>query len=120
MDSLLVPPESDGLLLLCLTKDVPELRSAEASAALLSDLTNVIVGIAVESEALYEAALTLEALLWVKENTPELSQDNIAYREVQERILDAEGAFQTEWDALLRPQADSGTPCGTTGESASR
>lgn len=98
---------SDGLLLLCLAADTMELATVEqAAGALLSSRPDVIIGVNVETQALHEAAVAVESLLWVQDmnNTPELRGDRVAKREVEERLSDATNAFSTEWDRLLRPQ----------------
>ncbi len=99
---------ADGLLLLCLAADASEIAAVEnTSRALLVARPDVIVGVNVETPALHEAATQVECLLWVQDNTPELSKDNVAKREVRERLQDATNAFSEEWDRLLRPRGAS-------------
>lgn len=96
---------SDGLLLLCLASDATELAEVEQAAlALLPACPDVIVGVNLETQSLHEAAVAVQGLLWVRDNTPELRNDRVATREVRERLLDAMNAFSTEWERLLRPQ----------------
>ena len=100
------PEQGHGLLLLCLADDAVELTAARATiGAVLPQHPHVIVGLNEESEALHEAAVAVETLLWVRENTHELRNDRVAAREVRERLLDAKLAFETEWERLLRPQS---------------
>jgi hypothetical protein len=102
---LVGPKQGHGLLLLCLTADGQELTTANTTLeTLLPQHPHVIVGLNVETEALHEAAVAVETLLWVQNETPELRNDRVAAREVRERLLDAQTAFQGEWDRLLRPQ----------------
>jgi hypothetical protein len=96
---------ADGLLLLCLAADTSELTAVEETArVLLASRPDVIVGVNVETPALHEAAVAVQSLMWVQENTPELRNDRVATREVRERLADATSAFEGEWDRLLRPQ----------------
>ena len=62
------------------------------------------MGISLETDALHEAAVALECLQWVQDETPELLNDRVASREVRERLLDATHAFVSEWERLLRPR----------------
>ena len=102
---VLASRRADGLLLLCLASYTTEVASAErALHHLLPEHPDVIVGLNIESDALHEAAVAVESLLWVQDETPELSKDRVAAREVRERLLDATTAFQNEWERLLRPQ----------------
>lgn len=99
------PAQGDGLLLLCLVADSVEF--AQAESWLLGHLDthpNVIVGLSRETELLHDAALAVECLLWVKDETPELRNDRVAEREVEERLQEATEAFEAEWGRLLRPQ----------------
>lgn len=100
------PPErADGLLLFCLARNASELAEAEASASsLTADRPDVVLGLNVENEILHEAAVAVECLLWVQDNTPELWNDRVAAREVRERLQQATVVFQSEWENLLRPQ----------------
>jgi len=98
-------PQSDGLLLLCLASDSTELATADQTVReSLSDHPDIIVGLSLETEALHEAAVALECLQWVQDETPELVNDRVAAREVRERLLDATHAFVSEWERLLRPR----------------
>jgi len=96
---------SDGLLVLCLASHRGEVADAERRLQeFLPDHPDVVVGLNVETDALHESAVAVECLLWVQSETPALSKDRVASREVRERLLDATAAFQNEWERLLRPQ----------------
>lgn len=102
-----MPEQADGLLVLCLTADRIE---QEAVIALAQELTktendrpNVVVAVARLSEALHETAFLVEALEWVRDNTPELKDDLVASREVRERQREAFHAFESQWSRLLLP-----------------
>ncbi len=57
---------------------------------------DVIVGVTVETDALHEAALAVECLLWVQAETPELRNDRVATREVRERLQEATQRFPAQ------------------------
>lgn len=102
------PDGVDGLLLLCLAPDMGALASAEEQVrARLSERPDVVVCLARETNALREAAASVESLLRVQDETVELAQDAVAKREVDERLREASAVFQSEWEALLR-QPDGG------------
>ncbi len=104
------PADADGLLLLCLAPDATTFRTAEHTAKLrLSDRPEVVVCLARETDALRDAAGQVESLLRVDAETPELLLDNVARREVDERLLEATSVLQSEWDALLRHQRSAET-----------
>ncbi len=95
----------DGVLLLCLATSQAEMTSVRKRiGGMLSDRRDVIVGINVENDVLREAAVALQCLTWVQDNTPQLRNDRVAAREVRERLLEATAVFQTQWESLLRPQ----------------
>ena len=96
---------ADGLLLLCLASTSAELSDAEEKLRLLlTERSDIIVGLNVENNVLHEAAVALQCLTWVQENTDGLRNDGVARREIKERILEATSVFQTQWENLLRPQ----------------
>jgi hypothetical protein len=100
--------EHAGLLIICIAADSDELeRTKERLKSLLAARLDVIVEATVESEPLHEAAVAIESLLWVRENTPELRNDKVAMREVDERLADARQTFSSEWERLLRPQKNN-------------
>lgn len=99
------PADADGLLLLCLAPDAVAFRAAENTARTrLTERPEVVVCLARETDALRDAAGQVESLLRVDAETPELLLDNVARREVDERLLEATAVLQAEWDALLRHQ----------------
>jgi hypothetical protein len=101
--------QSDGGMLLCLAADVEELDGVTRLAAeMLPSHPEILLGVSVETDALYETAVAVNCLLWVDAETPELGHDRVAKREVRERLSEATGAFQQEWDRLLRPQGLAG------------
>ena len=101
------PAKADGLLVLCLAADRMEQEAVIAQARELTkpenDRPQLVVAAARLSESLHEAAFLVEALEWVRENTPELSEDPVASREVQERLSEASYAFEAQWSRLLLP-----------------
>ncbi len=104
------PADADGLLLLCLAPDAESFTAAEDTVRTrLSSRPEVVVCLARESDALREAAGQVESLLRVDEETPELTTDTVARREVDERMLEATSVLQAEWDMLLRPNREVDT-----------
>ena len=100
-DALAAPAEGDGLLLLCLTPDLEAIEDRFLSH--LDARPDAVLCVAQESDALRDAALAVETLLRVQKETPELFLDNVARREVHERLLEATAVFQAEWGDLIRP-----------------
>ncbi|MBB6050760.1 hypothetical protein [Armatimonas rosea] len=102
------PAHADGKLVLCLAT---EKAQQETSVALAQSLTterpHVVVAACLVGETLNEAALAVEALAWVQDNTPELSQDSIAKREVAERHREAMQALEAHWEGLLTPESST-------------
>ena len=99
--------DADGLLLMCLATTQTDFREAEETAQRLSaEYPDVIIGINVESDALRETSVAVSSLEMVQKETPELERDNVAKREVAERLLDATEAFKAEWNRLMHPQKD--------------
>jgi hypothetical protein len=102
---------ADGLLLLCLTSDSIEQRSIIEEAKKLTapeqDRSNIVIAVAKQNESLQESAFLVEALEWVRENTPQLVDDPIATREVQERLNEAFNAFEVQWSRLLLPKQET-------------
>ena len=102
------PSNADGLLLLCLAPEADSFQAAEDTArASLVDRPDVVVCVARETDALRDAAGQVESLLRVQEETPELTTDGVARREVEARLVEATAVLQAEWDALLRPSGDT-------------
>ena len=97
--------QGDGAMLLCLATDTDGLETVERIAEeMLLNHPEILLGASVETDALHEAAVAVDCLLWVEAETPELTQDKVAQREVRERLNEAMNAFQEEWQRLLRPQ----------------
>lgn len=100
-DVLVVPAEGDGIVLLCLT---PDLTGAEDQFLSRFDgRPDIVLCVVRETDVLRDAALAVETLLRVQEETPELYLDSVARREVHERLLEATAVFQAEWSDLIRP-----------------
>lgn len=101
------PTQADGLLILCLATDKAEQEAVVEEATRLThpdnDRPHVVIAAARLSEALHEAAFQVEALEWVRENTPGLADDPIASREIHERLNEASQAFEMQWSRLLLP-----------------
>ena len=97
----------DGTLLLALTsRDAQRAEDAgEQVGTLFARHPEYIVGVLRETLPLQEAARTLDALLTLQNETPELARDRVAAREVRERIVEAEAAFRGEWERLLAGKA---------------
>lgn len=105
---------SDGRLVQCLAENTEQYEDA------LSELRNIaksdlIVALTVQVEELADAARDVWALDWVQRNTPELSRDEVARRELGDRRLEAQGEFRKLWQALFRPGAP-GTAWFWTGQ----
>ena len=104
------PADADGLVLLCLAPDAESFAAAGETVRIrFSSRPEVVVCLARESDTLREAAGQVEALLRVDEETPELTTDTVARREVDERMLEATSVLQAEWDMLLRPHHEADT-----------
>ena len=102
------PVRADGLLILCVAPNSSEASAAEGKAQELSQgLKDVIIGVSTETEMLHEAAVSVECLRWVQDNTPELRNDRVAQRELRERLFEAATLFGEQWEGLLRPQRAS-------------
>ena len=99
-DALAAPSEGDGLVLLCLTPDPVGIGSQFLSRFV--GRPDIVLCIARETDVLRDAALAVETLLRVKEETPELFLDKVAQREVHERLLEATAIFHAEWSDLIR------------------
>jgi len=96
--------DGNGSLLLCLTSDRSEQKDVVQHTCEITEeaiLPEKVIAVCATSDALRDAAFTVEALEWVKENTPELSDDPIAYREWTERRKEALQALAQQWERLL-------------------
>lgn len=103
LSTALEPREDvDGRVIHCLVQD-DEQREAVVSA--LNGLADpsVVVLVGKENDELLEAARDVAALEWVKHNTPALAGDRVARQELNERRLEAEIAFRTEWNRVFTP-----------------
>jgi hypothetical protein len=97
--------QGDGAMLLCLATDAEQLAGVKRIATeFLSTHPEIVLGVSLETDALHEAAVAVDCLLWVQKETPELAHDRVATREIRERLVEATQAFREEWDRLLRPQ----------------
>ena len=102
------PERADGLLILCVASNSSEASAGEAKAQELSlGIKDVIIGVSTETEMLHEAAVSVECLRWVQDNTPELRNDRVAQRELRERLFEATTLFGEQWEGLLKPQRAS-------------
>ncbi len=109
------PTHADGKLVLCLaTEKAQQEESVALAQSLTAERPYVVVATCLVGETLNEAALAVEALAWVQDNTPELRQDSIAKREVAERHREAMQALEAHWEGLL--MAESATIFVWTGE----
>jgi len=86
----------------CLLENEEEREDISAELASFKN-KSVIVLLGMSNEDLKEATRDIEALNWIKQNTPELAGDRIAREELSERLLDAKSAFQNSWDKIFNP-----------------
>lgn len=102
--SYLPKPGAAGVVLLALPSSQPEFGSFRdwAASAGISELSNVVVGIASRSMRLADLAQELRALNWVFENTPDLRDDPVARRELRTRIAGVEALIFKELDANFK------------------
>lgn len=102
--SLKTKPGASGVVLLALPSNQAEVGMFRewASSALVSEQQNVVIGVAGRSIRLADLAQELRALNWVSENTPELSADPVARRELRARIAGVESLINAELDANLK------------------
>jgi len=93
-----------GIALLALPANQAEVVEFQQWAASPEVCTqrNVVIGIAEHSIRLADLALELRALNWVAENTPELTNDPVARRELRARISGVEALISKELDASLK------------------
>lgn len=111
-------PAAGLCVVLCLVENAEEAERAQAIALAHAQAQNpnspdaspdgarVLVGIALETELLREAALDVAAAGVVVESTPALQSDRAARRELAARRFEAENAFRDEWTRLFGPASD--------------
>ncbi|MBI2842134.1 MAG: hypothetical protein HYX78_01910 [Armatimonadetes bacterium] len=103
LSTALEPREDvDGRLIHCLVQDYEQRESVISALSGLVD-PSVLVLVGTENDELLEAARDVAALEWVKHNTPALAGDRVARQELNERRLEAEIAFRTEWNRIFTP-----------------
>lgn len=105
-ETLQLAGTNDGLLVHCLARDEEQVQRAINIIRELNDPAIVVV-VGRETDELAESAIEVTALDRVWANTPELSGDRVARRELGNRQLDAETAFRAEWDAVFAPGRES-------------
>ena len=98
------PITNDGRIIQCLAETSEQIDEASEALQSIED-PSIITVLARESDELIEAAKDLYALDWVGKNTPELAGDRVARQELNDRRLESESAFRTEWSRLFGPGA---------------
>lgn len=93
---------ADGRVIHCLVEDDEQKEAVVSALSRLAD-PSVIVLVGKANDELLEAARDVAALEWVKQNTPALAGDRVARQELNERRLEAEIAFRTEWNRVFTP-----------------
>jgi hypothetical protein len=106
-EELSKPTQYDGKVLHVLAETVEELHSAHSCVEEYSN-PDVVIAVALESDGLREAALEVQRLEWIRQNTPALAHDRVARRELSERCNEAQTVFRSEWSRLFTP------PCQAT------
>lgn len=101
--SLLPTRDASGVILLCLPATLTEVErfSNWAQTPDLARQTNLVIGVAGRAIRLRELVQELRGLHWIKENTPELSGDRVAARELRTRIAMMETLIRNELDEAL-------------------
>lgn len=94
-------------VLFCLTATPEEADHAEELARQV-DRPQLLIAIALETDALREAATEIAAAHRVEKETPALVTDRAARRELAARRQEAETAFRQEWKRLFGPQKENG------------
>lgn len=88
-ESLLAPHRyASGVVLLCLpsTPNEIDLFVKWAQQPSIAEKENLVIGVSNQSIRIKQWVRELRGLYWVKENTPELTGDRVAYRELRTRI----------------------------------
>lgn len=96
---------ADGIVLYCLPNSPCELQDLKvlAESSAVRERSDVVVAIPRDVEPLREAVRELELLHWVESNTPELSGDAVARREIRARIAFAEECVRRQIRSLFSP-----------------
>lgn len=98
----LAPQEpANGVVLLCLPATLAEIEQFAQWAYTLSECENLVIGIAGRAIRLRELVQELRGLHWVRENTPELRDDQVARRELRSRLAAIESLIRSELDEAL-------------------
>jgi len=116
--------DTDGLVLYALPTSELEAKQfvEKATEALAADREDVLIAIPQSIDSLRDAVLELWCLEWVEKNTPELTGDATARRELWARRTEAEQEVSDQLTSLFggnlaAPQAVSMlTPKGNTGD----
>jgi hypothetical protein len=104
-NSLEVPDEADGLILYCLPEtdeDHNQLLKLASSPALL-ERPLILMALPGKVDQMREAIYELDTLEWIEGNTPELSGDPIARRELLSRKVASQGKVEQEVRKLFDP-----------------
>ncbi|HEY3366810.1 MAG TPA: hypothetical protein VGK74_17295 [Symbiobacteriaceae bacterium] len=102
-----LPSEADGRLIYVLTESPAQtlaLGDTLVRGELPTDDLTVVVSLQLGT-TLHGAALELERLKWVRENTPELTGDLVAQRELRSRLYETEQILRRELELGLSPTA---------------
>ncbi|MCX8052993.1 MAG: hypothetical protein N3B12_04225 [Armatimonadetes bacterium] len=102
---LALPTDGDGILLYALPADRNEANEL-VNLALNSEVrgrTDILIAIPEDCSGLREAVRRLEELTWVRDNTPELSSDLVARRELRSMFSVAERELDSEVRRLFSP-----------------
>lgn len=98
-----IKPGRHGLILLCLpvNRSEADTFAAWAQQPPLSTRKDIVVGIAGRTTRLTELLQELRYLHWVAENTPDLSGDAIARRELRVRLSTIENLINNELESVI-------------------
>src|SRR5207249_7002294 len=105
MSNLKPDAKADGLILYSLPNSEDDYRQLEqlASSSLVRDNSCILVAIPKDLRHLKAAVSELEILTWIEKNTPELSGDPVATRELRSRRSVAEARVSEEVARLFSP-----------------
>lgn len=109
-DALREPLDSnDGLIIyaIALSDDESQILTEKAKASELSNLSQTLIGIPLQTAGLREAVLEVACLRWVKENTPELEGDRTARRELDARLVQAEESVENLLQSFMGSNTES-------------
>lgn len=90
-------------VLLCLVPHAAAAAEALAEAATFTQQPNLLVAVALETEALRDAAYHLAAARVVLDSVPAIQGDRAARRELALRRHEADTIFRAEWGRLFSP-----------------